>query len=191
VTLRIRTSRWRCRNDLCQKKFFSTPFAAIAAAYGRQTSRANAVTLMVGRALGGRAAERLMSRLGIPVSDDTVLRRLKHAACHHEVAKPRVIGIDDWAQRKGQIYCTIVVDLERRCVVDLLPDRSAETVVRWLSAHPKFTRSAAIATVCMRRQCGKPLPMRCRSQTAFTWFRISGKQPSVSWPPGDHISEFG
>ena len=137
VTLRIRSSRWRCRNDLCQKKFFSTPLATIAAAYERQTSRANAVTLMVGRALGGRAAERLMSRLGMPVSDDTVLRRLKHAACQHEEAKLRVIGIDDWAQRKGQIYGTIVVDLERRCVVDLLPDRSAETVVRWLRAHPE------------------------------------------------------
>src|SRR5438132_6496837 len=52
---------------------------------------------------------------------------------------PRVIGIDDWAYRKGRRYGTIVVDLERGCPVDLLEDRSAETVAAWLRAHPEVT----------------------------------------------------
>src|SRR4028119_2189253 len=63
---------------------------------------------------------------------------------------PRVVGIDDWAWRKGQRYGTIVVDLERGDVIDLLPDRDAETVAAWLKAHPGVEvvsrdRSAAYA----------------------------------------------
>jgi transposase len=49
---------------------------------------------------------------------------------------PRVVGIDDWAWRRGQRYGTIVCDLERRRVIDLLPDRRAETVASWLRHHP-------------------------------------------------------
>src|SRR5206468_1377120 len=49
---------------------------------------------------------------------------------------PRVLGVDDWAKRKGQEYGTILVDLERRCVIDLLPDRRAQTLAQWLKEHP-------------------------------------------------------
>jgi hypothetical protein len=137
VTLRIHVSRWHCRNCQSEKRFFCTPILTVAAAHSRQTSRAEVVTLAVGHALGGRGAERLMSRLGMPVSDDTILRRLKRTARQCTNPVTRVVGIDDWAQRKGQSYGTIFVDLERRCVVDLLPDRSAETVSDWLTAHPE------------------------------------------------------
>src|SRR5947208_2497703 len=68
-------------------------------------------------------------------SRDTLLRRLKGAAPAADGA-PRVLGVDDWAKRKGQQYGTILVDLERRCVIDLLPDRRAETLAVWLKEHP-------------------------------------------------------
>jgi transposase len=66
------------------------------------------------------------------------MRRIRHLPMP-EAPSPRVVGIDDWAQRKGQTYGTIIVDLEQRCPVDVLPDRSAESVATWLKGHPEVT----------------------------------------------------
>ena len=79
-----------------------------------------------------------MIRLGVPVSDTTILRDLKRSARSN--ANPvhvRVAGIDDWAWRKGITYGTVIVDLERRRVVDLLPDRSAASTAKWIKGHPE------------------------------------------------------
>ena len=86
--------------------------------------------------------------LAMTTSPDTLLRRVKRLK--NEPPPPRVVGIDDWAWRKGQRYGTIVVDLERSDVIDLLPDRDGETVAAWLTAHPGVEvvsrdRSAAYA----------------------------------------------
>ena len=79
-----------------------------------------------------------MGRLGMPVSDTTILRSLKgHARSSCADGAVRVAGVDDWAWRKGANYGTIIVDLERRQVVDLLADRSAETTASWLKDHPE------------------------------------------------------
>jgi transposase len=138
VTLKVRVGRWKCRNARCQTKFFSTELPGVSSPYSRQTSRAQAVALAVGHALGGRPAERLLRQLGLPMSDDTILRSLKqNARGDATAAVARVVGIDDWAQRKGQSYGTIVVDLKRRRVVDLLAERSTEAVAQWLAKHPK------------------------------------------------------
>jgi Transposase/Helix-turn-helix domain len=77
-----------------------------------------------------------MRRLGMPVSDTTILRSLKeHARARSDNGAVHVAGIDDWAWRKGANYGTIIVDLERRQVVDLLADRSAVTMARWFKDH--------------------------------------------------------
>jgi transposase len=79
-----------------------------------------------------------MSRLGMPVSDTTILRSLKeHARVRSDNGAVHVAGIDDWAWRKGANYGTIIVDLERRQVVDLLADRSAATAASWFKDHPE------------------------------------------------------
>ena len=79
-----------------------------------------------------------MRRLGMPVSDTTILRNLNgHARFRSSNEAVRVAGVDDWAWRKGANYGTIIVDLERRRVVDLLADRSAETTAGWLKDHPE------------------------------------------------------
>jgi transposase len=97
---------------------------------------------------GGRPGEQLMHRLGMPVSDDTILRRLKrHARAQTAKTVSRAVGIDDWSWRKGSSYNTILVDLERRQVIDVLPDRSATATARWLDEHPEID-------VISRDRCG-------------------------------------
>ena len=86
-------------------------------------------------ALGGESAARLLPHLAMPASADTVLR-LVRAVSPPERQSPRVVGVDDWAMRKGRTYGSIVVDLERRHVLDLLPDRTAATLAGWLQRHP-------------------------------------------------------
>jgi transposase len=91
---------------------------------------------------------RLMKRLGMPVSDDTILRQLKkHVAAQGPPMSVRVAGVDDWSWRKGCTYGTIVVDLERREVVDVLPDRSAAETAEWFSQHPEVE-------IISRDRCG-------------------------------------
>ena len=94
---------------------------------------------LVGYALGGRGGERLLGRLGMAVSDDTILRVLKQRAraVPSGADALQVVGIDDWAWRKGHHHFgTIMVDLERGRVVDVLPARTADSLARWLAARP-------------------------------------------------------
>src|SRR3546814_19670900 len=73
----------------------------------------------------------------LPVSKDTLLRVVRrHAVSNTQPL--RVVGIDDWAWKRGQRYGTIVCDLERRCIVDLLPDREPGTVDAWLAQPPQI-----------------------------------------------------
>jgi transposase len=90
---------------------------------------------LIGYALGGEAGARLTERLGMRTSPDTVLRKLKSGPSA-TIRGARVVGIDDWAWRKGQSYGTILVDLETHVPIDLLPDRSADSVANWLQSHP-------------------------------------------------------
>ena len=89
-----------------------------------------------------------MRRLGMPISDDTILRQLKRNASRVDDDPPaRIIGIDDWSWRKSWRYGTIIVDLERRTVMDILEDRSVASVARWLKRHPSIE-------VVSRDRCG-------------------------------------
>lgn len=86
-------------------------------------------------ALGGVPGSRLAGRLAMPVSADTLLRLIR-AAPIAAYPSPRVVGVDEWAWRRGLRYGTIFVDLERNRVLDLLPDRQADSVAAWLRRHP-------------------------------------------------------
>ena len=68
-------------------------------------------------------------------SADTLLRRVKNIPVEATPA-PRYVGVDDWAIRKGQSYGTILIDLERGCVLDLLPGRDGVALKAWLLEHP-------------------------------------------------------
>jgi hypothetical protein len=89
-----------------------------------------------------------MKRLGMPVGDDTILRHLKRQVGRRwRTTTLRVAGIDDWSWRKGRTYGTIIVDLERREVVDLLQDRTATGTAEWLGQHPEVE-------IVSRDRCG-------------------------------------
>ena len=144
VSLRVCVGRWRCRQSGCAVRFFTGTLPGVTDVYSRRTCRADLVTQLVGHALGGRPGERLSGRLGLPISDDTILRRLKKCA-RPAITGVQVVGIDEWAKRKGRTYGTIVVDLEHRTVIDVLDTHAAEAVEQWLVAHPE------IHTICRDR----------------------------------------
>ena len=140
VHLKLRVGRWRCRNADCERQIFCQRLTRVSHKHARETKRFGEVVQQIAYALGGRPGERLSSRLGLPVSDDTLLRRIKQWAKSRPPTKPiRVVGVDDWAWRKGYgRYGTILVDLKRRKVADLLPECSAVGLEQWLRQHPKI-----------------------------------------------------
>ncbi|MEP7305206.1 MAG: ISL3 family transposase [Acidobacteriota bacterium] len=139
VVLRVHVTRWRCRNGCCAAAIFADRLVGVSAAHVHHTSRCGSVIHLVGHALGGRGGERLLARLGMAVSDDTILRLLKRPAEPSTPELVHVVGIDVWAWQKGQQHFgTILVDLERRRVIDLLPTRAAGSVATWLAARPSI-----------------------------------------------------
>lgn len=135
VRLLLHTHRFFCANDNCSQRIFCERLPAVARRYARRTERLKNVLSLIGFAIGGEVGARIATKLGIEASPDTLLRHIRQNVINGS-ATPRVLGIDDWAFRKGRSYGSILVDLERRCPVDLLPDRKAETVAAWLLNHP-------------------------------------------------------
>ena len=139
VTIKIQARRFRCALADCRQRIFVERLdAAISSPFARRTSRLEGLVHHLGLALGGRPGQSFARRLLLPVSKDTLLRVVRrHAA--QPGPEPRVVGIDDWAWKRGHRYGTIVCDLERRKIIEILPDREAATVTEWLSGHPSIT----------------------------------------------------
>jgi transposase len=136
VELRLHVRRFFCDTPVCERTTFTERLPTVAPLYARTTTRLRHSQAYTGLALGGSAGARQLARQFMPGSRSTVLRRVRGLP---SPAYPpsHVVGIDDWAWRKGHRYGTIVVDLERGCPIDVLEDRLADTVAAWLKAHPE------------------------------------------------------
>jgi transposase len=134
VRIRLHSRRFFCVTPGCGQRIFTERLPNTLASYARRTKRLNQALDGFTLALGGAAGARLARQIGILTCGDTMIRQLRR--CRSMVSRtPRVLGVDDWAWRKGQRYGTILCDLERHQVVDLLPDRRTASVKEWLRDH--------------------------------------------------------
>src|SRR3954471_14172801 len=130
VILRVHVRRFRCVNDACPRRTFGEPLPRIARCRARHTDRLRSSHHAIALALGGNP-DGHPDRHGAT----TLLRRIREADLDPPLP-PRVLGVDNWAWRKGSHSGTILCDLERGRRVELLPDRKGETLATWLRDHP-------------------------------------------------------
>lgn len=135
VQLHLLTRRFKCDEPTCPKQTFAEQHPQFLPRYARRTQRFTQQVSQVALASSALQGARVCRQLALPTSGRTLLRIL-HAIPLPAKQGLAVIGIDDWAWLKGRRYGTIICDLERHCVVDLLPDTELATITGWLGQHP-------------------------------------------------------
>lgn len=135
IRLIVHVRRFFCKKSTCAQKIFAERLPELCRPYAQRTNRLQEALCQLGLRVGGQAGADAGSEQGLSGSRDTILRlvrRWKQAA----PSSPRVIGVDDWAHKRRLRYGTLICDLEQSRPIDLLPDRSVESVAAWLKKHP-------------------------------------------------------
>ena len=135
IRLLLTVKKFFCRQAQCPRKVFTERMPDLIEVSSRLTKRLRSAVQEIGVATCGKGGERLVSKLGIPISDATLLWSL-YLVPLPPIGKVAVIGIDDWSYRRGKRYGSIIVDLRTHKIIDLLPERSVVSVIAWLEAHP-------------------------------------------------------
>jgi transposase len=137
VLLLLTVRKFICRTPTCSHKIFTERLPGLVCSYGRMTPRLIALVQSLGLVAGGQMGTRQAERTGITTTPSTLLRHLMQLPTPVTRAV-RVLGVDDFAWKKRFTYGTILVDLERRKIIDLLADRESTTVETWLLKHPEI-----------------------------------------------------
>lgn len=137
VWLEIKVRRFRCRNEQCRQKTFAEQYPDLVGRRRRHTHRLIANLALIGLATGGEAGVKLVKKLGMYTSPATMIRLVRQLDTPGTMS-PRLVGIDDWAFRKGRTYGTIIVDHELGKPIDLLPSSAGDVVKEWLEKHPSI-----------------------------------------------------
>jgi transposase len=150
LRLLLRVRKFFCSTPTCPRRIFTERLPGVIAPSARTTTRLTKLLRAIAFALGGEAGARLARQVGVHVSPATLINLIRCTPLSvHD--PPKILGVDDWAQRKGIRYGTALVDLEQHRLIDLLPDRTAETLAQWLTPHDGIAiiardRSEAYAT---------------------------------------------
>jgi transposase len=137
VQLMVQARRFFCDVSSCPRRIFVEPFPQVLARYARQTDRLRQILLELAHASNAEMAARLARWLGYVTSPDTLIRCQRAEPI--SLPTPRVLGVDEFALRRGHTYATLLVDLERQQPVAVLEGRTAEPLMKWLHAHPSVT----------------------------------------------------
>lgn len=137
VLLLLTVRKFICHTRDCSRSIFTERLPELIQSYARMTNRLRLWIEAIGRATSGEVGARLAEHLGMCISPTTILRRLM-ALFTPQVGTVSVLGIDDWSFRRGRKFGTILVDLTTHAIIDLLPDRDAETAAAWMRLHPEI-----------------------------------------------------
>lgn len=137
VQLNVDVGRFHCRTPSCSQRIFTERLPQTLLPHARETQRRAATVEALAFALGGKPTQRVAQAIGLPIDDASVIRRLRRARVNTP-SSVTVVGIDDFAFKKGNRYGSILVDLQERRPLDLLPDRLANTVAAWMRQHPEI-----------------------------------------------------
>jgi transposase len=199
IRLRLSVKKFFCRVPECPRKIFVERLPDLIAVSSRLTLRLRTAVQEVSLTTCGKGGERLAGKLGMPLSDATLLWSL-YLVPLPEVGQVEVLGIDDWSYRRGKRYGSILVDLHTHKIIDLLPERTVDSVVAWLEAHPEVgivsrdrggvyvdgaTQGAPLATqVCDRWHLIKNLGEAVEAFLIRTHIRLPDTAATAGTPEG-------